>query len=555
MPQFAFQATDRLGNTIEGTVEATDLMLAADQIQRMGYKPVQIRPGDGQPAANAAPEPSPSAATPATAAPARPGPVERKPNAGVEIELHQPATAAPARPRPIDLTQPLPEIPAAAADPFSAFGSGDDAAARKEPWERGGPIPQPPPPQQTTVGMAAGGLGATQAMPPMAGATYRSPAPAEAGRGAEGRRDAAYSLGALGPRPIWQRFKEVMVYPLFSGVVLKDLAAFYRQFAALIDAGLPLYQALVALEGNTQNQKLKEIAHAGQERVQAGGRFSEVMERYPWIFQPIQLAMVRAAEQGGLLEQVLRQVGDYVEHEVAIRRLISAETFYPKIVLFVALMLMGRPGILYGQPAIVELVVKGDTYHYLMDTVVFGLLCLLPFVVFVAVFRLFLFNVPGVREGYDTFKMALPGLGKLVMMFSLAKFARTFAALSRAGFPVGSALKIAGDSSGNAVVRNAAYRAVPGAERGMLVSEALRSSGHFPPMALDMLRTGETAGSIDMMMDKVGEFYESEAKVKSHMVAMIFSVVVLLLVGLLVLKVMLEFYGGYGHAISSEGGG
>ena len=214
-----------------------------------------------------------------------------------------------------------------------------------------------------------------------------------------------YARGVDDEKSLKQRFLETMVYPVFSGVVIKELAPFLRQFATLIDAGLPLYQALVALEKNTPNQKLKEMAREGQRQVQAGGRFSDVMAAYPWIFQPMQVAMIRAAEQGGMLDQVLRQVADYIEHEMEIRRLISRETLYPKITLFVALMILGRPGFTSGLPAVSSLVLgsmgkAAYTFsNYLMDTVGFGLLIAIPIVAIAIACRLFLFNIAGVREG------------------------------------------------------------------------------------------------------------------------------------------------------------
>jgi type II secretory pathway component PulF len=351
-----------------------------------------------------------------------------------------------------------------------------------------------------------------------------------------------------------------MVYPLFSGVVIKDLAAFYRQFATLIGAGLPLYQSLIALESNTQNAKLKEVARAGQLQVQAGGKFSDVLAAWPWVFKPVQVELIRAAEYSGMLEQALRQVADYVEHEWEVKRLVSRETLYPKMVLFVAVMILGRPGFFGERMALVRLVLGGmgrdryEAWEYLLDTVGFGLLCLAFALVPIAVFRLSLFNVPGVREAYDTFKMALPGIGKITKMFALARFGRTMAAMFRGGFGMSYALGVAGDAAGNAVLRRAVQRAIPAAEKGGLASDALSASGVFPPMALDMFRTGETSGRLDEMLDRMADFYESEGKMKTHQTAMIFSVGVFLLVALLVGVQVVSFWTGYASSATSGGG-
>ena len=187
-----------------------------------------------------------------------------------------------------------------------------------------------------------------------------------------------------------------------------------------------------------------------------------------------------------MLDQVLRQIADYVEHEMEVRRLISRETLYPKITLFCALMILGKQGFVGGLPAISGFILGGmghGTYtfwNYLADTAGFGLTIAVPIMAAVIACKLFLFNVPSIREGYETFKMAIPGLGKVSQMFATAQFARTYAALSRGGFPVGSALQISGDACGNALMRRAALSAIPEAERGGLVSDALARTRAFP---------------------------------------------------------------------------
>lgn len=530
MQQFAFSATDKVGNTVEGAVTAPDMIAAAEQVRQMGYTPVRVEIATGEVAAAA---PAVSASLPM-------------------------ATVATA-PAPFDLTQPVTEMPAAANALLVPVGEGNHAGevAHIEPWQRGGPVPQPPAP----IGLRPTALATSPAVTPASGSVVPSQATPEviAAAGRDGAGRAPFGPGVPREVSLAQRFKEAFIYPINSGVVLKELAPFYRQFATLINAGLPLYQSLVALESNTKNAKLKEIARAAQEQVQAGGRFSDVMAAYPWIFQPLQIEMVRAAELGGMLDQILRQIADYVDHELSIRRLISYETFYPKLVLFVALMILGRPGFTEFMPAIAKLVVGSmgkldySFADYLRDTIGFGLMFLLPVAAAVIVFRLFLFNVASVRESYDSFKLSIPVLGNIIKMFVVAKFTRIFAALYRGGFSMADSIQIASNSSSNWVLRRATVRAFRTAQQGGLASEALRSSGFFPSMAVDMFRTGEMTGNLDEMMEKVADHYEAEAKTKSHQAALIFSAVVFLLVAMLVFFAVLGFYGGY--AGRTTGGG
>jgi type IV pilus assembly protein PilC len=537
MADFAFGATDRVGNTVEGRVAAEDVTMAAAQVRELGYTPEWIEP-----------------VVAAVAAPA--------------MEPTQPLAAAVAEaPRHVgalDLTQPWGEPvaePALAAS-HAAYGNAGGAVSM-QPWERGGPIaPAPAAPDLNSAAayeqpspMAPAGSDPTQPM--AAGAGNGRPATPPPGVEARPGVRPPYAAGVTRPSDVVERFKEVFIYPIRSGVVIKDLSAFYRQFATLIDAGLPLFQAMVALEANTQNGKLKEIARAGQLQIQAGGRFSDVMAAYPWIFPEMQVQMIRAAEHGGMLDQMLRQVADYVDHEISIRRLIKYETFYPKLVIFFAVMILGRPGFFEITPAFSLLILgsmgKGAyTFsNYLADTVGFALMALVPIFTAVVVFRLFLFNVKGVREAYDSFKTSIPGLGGIVRMFVLAKFMRVYAALYKAGFGVSSTLQIAGDACGNVLLRNAAQRAIPHVERGGLVSESLSRSGFFPPMAVDMFRTGETTGGMDQLLDKMADHYEAEAKTKAHQMALIFSAVVFLTVAFLVGMAVIRFYTGMGSSISN----
>ncbi len=545
MPQFTYSATDLAGNVVEGSLAANDMMVAADQVRRMGYTPVRVENTDAAPTA-------------------RPLSLVETTNVGPQETFAAPTPAY----APLDLTQAYAETQTAPAALNSLLAPTLDssqtatypallAERRLEPWERsvGESQALEAPALNAAHSAIATAQTASQAtVTNNTASTVAHTLPPQSQTQAHSRAGVAipYGEGVVSDKSLWQRFLETMVYPIFSGVVLKDMAPFLRQFATLINAGLPLYQALAALEGNTKNPKLKEIAREGQRQVQAGGRFSDVMMAYPWIFQPMQVAMIRAAEQGGMLDSTLKQVADYIEHDIEIRRLISRETLYPKITLFMALMILGRPGFTSGLPAVSKLVLGSmgkETYtamNYLADTLGFGLMMAVPVVGVAIVFRLFLFNVQGVREGYDAFKMKIPVIGKISQMFATAKFARTYAALYKGGFGAGLALSIAGDACGNGVLRRAALNAIPDAERGGLVSTSLARTNAFPGMAMDMFRTGETSGALDQMLDRMADYYEAEGKQRSHQGAMILGVVVFLIVALLVANSIIGQYGALG---------
>jgi type II secretory pathway component PulF len=356
-------------------------------------------------------------------------------------------------------------------------------------------------------------------------------------------------------------FAENFIYPAVNGVPLKELALFYRQFSTLISAGLPLYQSLMSLEGQTKNGKLKEIIRNCQLQVQAGGKLSDVFANYNWVFSELQIEMIRAAEHGGMMDRMLLRISDYLEREIALRQMISRLTLYPKIVLFVALMILGKSFFLTGLPAFSRLVLgmmgKGDygAMEYLNDTLIFlAVLLLLVFGV-VAFCRIVLFQSPTAQESYERFKMSIPGLGVVVKKFALAKFGRAFGAMYEAGMPLQVAIRVGGNASGSKVIAHATRRAWAATERGAILSQAFRETGVFPNMVIDMLHTGEQTGNVDAMMTKVAEYLEGDAETKAHMYSHIFAAAVLLLVLILVGFAVIRFYMQMAGNIQSAVGG
>ena len=345
-----------------------------------------------------------------------------------------------------------------------------------------------------------------------------------------------------------RRFAENFIYPAVNGVPLKDLALFYRQFATLVGAGLPLYQSLLTLEGQTRNGKLKEVIHNCQLQVQQGGKMSDVFANYNWIFNELQIEMIRAAEHGGMMDRMLVRIAEYLEKEIALRQMISRLTLYPKLVSVVALLILGKNFFLTSVPAVARLVLGmmgKDNYSlmdYLWDTVLFlGILLLGTFLV-VAFCRVVLFQSEAMQEKYERLKMAIPGLGSVVQKFALAKFGRAFGAMYQAGMPLQAAIRVGGNASGSKVIARATRRAWAATERGAILSDAFRETGVFPHMVVDMLRTGEQTGNVDAMMEKVAEYLEGDAETKAHMHANIFAAVVLLVVLILVGVAVIRFW-------------
>jgi type II secretory pathway component PulF len=345
---------------------------------------------------------------------------------------------------------------------------------------------------------------------------------------------------------------ETFAYPVVSGVSLAVMAQFYRQLAALINAGMPIYQALSTQFGQTHNSRLAKVINEMMRTVVNGGRISDVMERHPSVFPDVQLEMVRAAEQGGMLEIILSRIADYLEQEIQLRQLISRLTLYPKIVALVAVMILGK-SVLFGggMPAISAWALTGNTLNYLNNTVFFlAEIGIAAFFIF-AFFRIVIFRSEAAKELYERIKYSIPGVGDVARKVALARFGRAFGALYGAGVGLNAAIRAAGAASGSRIVHRASMAGVEAANRGELLSETFRQTGVFNIVVIDMLRTGEYTGNIDQMMTKVAEYLEGEAETKANKIAHIFSIVLYLIVALLVAQSIIGFYSGYSKSIMS----
>ncbi|MFN3689646.1 MAG: type II secretion system F family protein [Fimbriimonadales bacterium] len=344
-------------------------------------------------------------------------------------------------------------------------------------------------------------------------------------------------------RGVWQ--------PLFGGVPLKTLAVFFRQFATMLAAGVPLYQALETL-GNQRggSARLRRVLLDIRNSILGGERLADAFERHPAVFSPILRAMIRVGETSGALENILRQIAVYLENELELRRLISRVTFYPKLVLFFAILI---PGLI---PALITIVGAqggapvGATLAGIAWT--YTKILLVVFAVW-AVFRLAL-QAQGFRYAWGLLSVSLPWLGFTVRQLALARFARALSALYGAGLPLSQAIRYAADATGNEYLRSRIQPAGDKLEAGRSITETFASTGVFPPMVMDMVATGESTGELGLMMDKVAEYYEEEGKLRSHQAGHILGVVVYLGVAIYVAIILIQFYAGYFSAIFNAAG-
>ena len=329
-----------------------------------------------------------------------------------------------------------------------------------------------------------------------------------------------------------------LIFPLFSGVSLRDMALMYRQFAAMLGAGVPIYQCLTSLTQQTTNGILRGHLRKISARVQEGEMLTSAMAEAPWIFTDFQRAMVSAGELSGRLDTMMDRLSSALEQEYTLRSRIKSEMVEPVITLFAFFLL----------PPLVLVVVAGDVHAYLVQAV-YPLLktAIAVLVIYVAGKLLSQF-----KFAFDAFAYSLPGIGGAIRMISIARFSRAFASLYAAGVGISETLRFSAAATGNEYLSRKMTSAIPAIMGGRGIAESLQATRAFPPMVVSMLSTGERTGGLDMTMDKVAEYYEQESVVRLHQLVVWFRTAILLFMAVKVAMLLIQFYGGYAGQINHE---
>jgi len=323
--------------------------------------------------------------------------------------------------------------------------------------------------------------------------------------------------------------------PLVGTVPLANLAFFYRQFGTMLEAGVPIVQSLDTLAKQSHNLKLHQVVTEIRGHVEAGREISAGMQRYPEVFPPLSVSLVRAGEEGGFVAQSFKQLADYTDREISLRNLIRKLTLHPKIVLVTAFVLVGGVTLFVNS--------LGKTNILPVGFVMFVSAILAGLLVFGFLFaRVGLAN-PRVKYNWDMLLVKLPlGIGGVLHGFAMAKFGTAMAFLHKGGVPVQNSIKLAADACGNEYVRAQVIPASRHLETGAGIADTLRGTNAFSPIVMDMVDTGERTGNLDSMLLRMSTFYEDDSETRARQVAQIVSVILLLLVAVYVCVILVMAY-------------
>jgi type IV pilus assembly protein PilC len=337
----------------------------------------------------------------------------------------------------------------------------------------------------------------------------------------------------------------------FKRVKLADLVVFTRQFATMINAGLPIVRALYILSEQTTNKKLQDVVVVVRKDVEAGVGLSEALEKHPKVFDKLYVEMVRAGEIGGILDGVLIRVATQLENDQELRRKVKSAMTYPVVVLILAI-LAASFMLIFIVPIFAKMFADLGGTLPLPTQIAMGASNILTSIwgVFVYVgaglgifFFLRWIKTENGRKVWGRVVLKMPAkIGDVVQKVALARFARTLGTLSGAGVPILQALEITATSSGNWVVERALLKSRDAIREGIPIYKPLEEEWVFPPMTTRMIAIGEETGDIDGMLQKIAEFYESEVDATVKALTSIIEPLMIVVVGGIVGGIIVAMY-------------
>jgi type IV pilus assembly protein PilC len=300
-------------------------------------------------------------------------------------------------------------------------------------------------------------------------------------------------------------------------IKMRDVVIFTRQFSTMINAGLPLVQALNILAEQSQNRVLSDVTRKVVFDVESGKTVADAMGRHPQAFSPLYVNMVAAGEAGGVLDTILMRLASFMEKNAALIRKVKGATIYPTVILSVAAIavtvllvfvipvfesLFTSAGLVLPLPTRIVMAMsrflKG--YWYVMISVVVTSFCM---------YKRYAATSDG-RFSIDKMLLRVPVLGDVIRKAAVSRFTRTLGTLVSSGVSILDGLEITARTAGNRVVQDAIMESRASIAGGDTIAQPLKKSGVFPPMVISMISVGEQTGGLDEMLSKIADFYDDE---------------------------------------------
>lgn len=347
---------------------------------------------------------------------------------------------------------------------------------------------------------------------------------------------------------IKQKRKQIEIY-LGAKVKSVELSRFTRQFATMIEAGLPLVQCLEILASQTQNKYFGRAINEIRDSVAGGSTLAAALGKHKEIFDELYVNMVEAGEIGGALETILKRLADYREKTDRLKRKVKGAMVYPAIISIVAvgvtvIMLTFIVPIFAGmfEGLGAELPKPTQIVMDISDMLKHNFLFIIGFIVaFIVTYKLLGKN-PKTRFYLDKVKLAVPMIGMLIKKTAISRFTRTLGTLLKSGVNLIDALGITGKASGNLVLQRSIQHAMISISEGETITTPLEESKVFPPMVLQMIGVGEKTGNLDAMLEKIAQFYDEEVDAAVETLTAMIEPVIIVVMGVVIGGLLIAMY-------------
>ncbi|HEX7118242.1 MAG TPA: type II secretion system F family protein [Longimicrobiales bacterium] len=302
-----------------------------------------------------------------------------------------------------------------------------------------------------------------------------------------------------------------------TGIKTRDIVIFTRQFATMINAGLPLVQSLDILAKQSENQALRKIIEQVLFDVEAGNTLADSLRKHPKVFTDLYVNMVAAGEAGGILDIILLRLATFLEKNDALARKIKGAMVYPGVIFSVAIIavvilltfviptfqsMFEGAGVPLPTPTVIVIWLSESIQAYWMY--------MLGAIIGTIILVRQIYKTSGGRLAFDRLMLKLPIFGDLLRKSAVARFTRTLGTLVASGVSILDGLEITARTAGNRVIHDAIMAARTSIAGGETISGPLRASGVFPPMVVQMINVGEQTGGLDEMLSKIADFYDEE---------------------------------------------
>jgi type IV pilus assembly protein PilC len=342
--------------------------------------------------------------------------------------------------------------------------------------------------------------------------------------------------------------KEVSI-SIGKGVKTKDLVLFTRQFATMINAGLPLVQSLDILASQQSKPKVAEKIRALLGEVESGSTLADAMRKHRDFFSEIYVNMIAAGEAGGILDTILLRLAEYLEAADKLRRKVRGAMFYPLTVMgfaviAIAVLLMfviptfagffSSAGVALPLPTRIVMSLSDFLLGYWWALIGFMAIAFYAF----RAYR----RSPQGQLTSDRLVLRVPVLGQVLRKAAIARFSRTLGTLVQSGVPILEGLEITARTAGNKVIENAVMDSRASIAGGETIAEPLKKSEVFPPMVVQMINVGEQTGGLDDMLGKIADFYDEEVEAAVQALTSVIEPVMIVFLGAIVGGMVVAMY-------------